>query len=59
MAATETDDDFKSIFKIARARYAKVWGFEKTRIDILERIEIDRVTAVSATYNPGDMGWRK
>jgi len=51
--------DLKTMFHAAKKRYAKAWGFETSREAILDRIEIDRVTAVTTTYNPGDMGWRE
>lgn len=52
-------DDMKSIFHTAKKKYVKAWGFDPVREQILEKISIDRVTAVSSTYNPGDMGWRE
>lgn len=51
-------DDLKSVFETAKKKYAKVWGFDPVREQILNTIEIDRVTSVTNTYNPGDMGWR-
>lgn len=51
-------DDLKSVFAKAKKKYAKSWGFDPARESILEKIEIDRITSVTNTYNPGDMGWR-
>jgi len=51
-------DDLKSIFDKAKKKYAKAWGFDPAREAILDKIEIDRITSVTTTYNPGDMGWR-
>lgn len=52
-------DDLKSIFQTAKKKYAKAWGFDPAREAILDQIEIDRITSVTSTYNPGDMGWRE
>ncbi len=52
-------DDLKSVFQSAKKKYAKAWGFDPAREAILDQIEIDRVTSVTSTYNPGDMGWRE
>lgn len=52
-------DDLKSVFQTAKKKYAKAWGFDPAREVILDQIEIDRITSVTSTYNPGDMGWRE
>lgn len=52
-------DDLKSVFHLAKKKYVKAWGFDPIRQAILDKIEIDRVTSVTNTYNPGDMGWRE
>lgn len=52
-------DDLKSVFKTAKKKYAKAWGFDPARESILDQIEIDRITSVTNTYNPGDMGWKE
>lgn len=52
-------DDLKSVFQTAKKKYAKAWGFDPAREDILDQIEIDRITSVTSTYNPGAMGWRE
>lgn len=51
-------DDLKAIFEKAKKKYVKAWGFDPAREAILDKIEIDRITSVTTTYNPGDMGWR-
>ncbi|MEQ6306658.1 hypothetical protein ABN448_05525 [Delftia acidovorans] len=51
--------DLKSIFHSAQKRYVRSWGFDPAREKILEKIQIDRITSVTSTYNPGDMGWRE
>lgn len=52
-------DDLKSIFEKAKKKYAKAWGFDPNREKLLNNIDIDRITSVTSTYNPGDMGWRE
>jgi hypothetical protein len=54
-----TIDDLKSVFHTAKKKYAKAWGFDHAREVILSGIEIDRITSVTNTYNPGKMGWRE
>ncbi|MBP0640202.1 hypothetical protein [Cupriavidus sp. AcVe19-6a] len=56
---SKAPDDLKSIFHTAKKRYVKAWGFDPSREQILEKIDIGRITAVTSTYNPGDMGWRE
>jgi hypothetical protein len=51
-------DDLKSMFHLAKKKYCRAWGFDPAREAILDEIEIERVTSVTSTYNPGDMGWR-
>lgn len=52
-------DDLKSVFQTAKKKYVKAWGFDPAREVILDQIEIDRITSITSTYNPGDMGWRE
>ena len=52
-------DDLKSMFQTAKNKYVKAWGFDPAREAILNNIEINRITNVTNTYNPGDMGWRE
>lgn len=52
-------DDLKSIFQTAKKKYVKAWGFDPRRNAILDDVEIERITSVTSTYNPGDMGWRE
>lgn len=55
----DAGDDLKSIFQTAKKKYVKSWGFDPAREAILNQIDIDRITSVTSTYNPGDMGWRE
>jgi len=52
-------DDLKSVFQRAKNKYVKAWGFNPEREAILDEIEIERITNMTNTYNPGDMGWRE
>jgi hypothetical protein len=53
----DADEDLKSTFKRAVNKYARSWGLDEGRLSLLEEISVDRVNAVSASFNPGDMGW--
>lgn len=52
-------NDLKSIFLTAQKKYVKAWGFDPAREEVLGKIKIERITSVTSTYNPGDMGWRE
>lgn len=52
-------NDLKSVFEKAKRKYAKAWGFDPVREALLDEVEIGRITNVTSTYNPGDMGWRE
>lgn len=54
-----TIDELRSKFHMAKKKYIKAWGFDPIRAEILESIEIDEVTSVTNTYNPGKMGWKE
>lgn len=54
----DADHDVKSRFDIAKSKYARAWAFDQSRQGVLDRIDLERLTAVAANYNPGDMGWR-
>jgi hypothetical protein len=55
----DAPNDLKSIFLMARKKYVKAWGFDPARESILSQIQVERITSVTSTYNPGDMGWRE
>ena len=56
---TNPNENLKSIFHLAKKKYAKAWGFDPKREEILDKIEIDLITSVTNTYSPGNMGWRE
>ena len=55
----DANDDLKSVFTQAKKKYAQAWGFDPAREALLDKIEIERITSVTTTYNAGDMGWRE
>jgi hypothetical protein len=55
----DAPEDLKTIFLTAKKKYIKAWGFEPTREAIVNKINIERITNVTSTYSPGDMGWRE
>ena len=59
VTGAEAPDDLKTIFHTAKRKYVKAWGFDPAREAILNQIDIERITSVTSTYNPGDMGWRE
>lgn len=55
----DTSNEIKSNFQKAKARYAKAWGYEESRIKILDAIEIEAITSVANNFSPGATGWRE
>ena len=53
------DEKIRSNFQAAKKKYSRSWGFDPSREKILDSITLDKITAVTSTYNPGDMGWRE
>lgn len=51
-------DEFMSNFKAAISQYAKAWGFDEARTQVLQDIKIERVTAVASSYSAPFIGWR-
>jgi hypothetical protein len=47
-----------SNFEAAKKKYAKAWGFDQKRTELLEKITIEMITSVADTYNPGNVGWK-
>ena len=54
----DPNENIMSNFETAKRKYAKSWGFDPARIQILNDIKFRLVTNVTSTYNPGNMGWR-
>lgn len=52
------DENINSNFETAKKKYSKSWGFDPVRIALLDEINLELVTCVTSTYNPGFMGWR-
>jgi len=58
MVDASPDEHFLSNFTAAKEKYVKAWGLDPSRRMILDNILIERVTAVSSTYNAPEIGWR-
>ena len=58
MVDASPDEHFLSNFSAAKEKYVKAWGLDPSRRMILDNIRIERVTAVSSTYNAPEIGWR-
>lgn len=58
MVHSNPHPDYKSNFRAATNRYARAWGFDQTRMNVLEGIKVEPVTAVATTYNSVNIGWR-
>lgn len=52
-------ESYLSNFKAAKQKYAKAWGFDQSRVDVLDSIEIGPVTSVATTYSAPFIGWRE
>ncbi len=52
------DSKMLSHFEAAKKKYAKAWGFDQKRSELLEKITIEMITSVADTYNPGNVGWK-
>lgn len=51
--------NLRSNFLTAKKQYVQAWGFDEARENILKGVNINEVTSVTTTYNPGEMGWRE
>lgn len=56
---SDSGHDLKSVFQTAKNKYVKAWGFDHAREIILNQINIERITCMTNTYDPGDMGWKE
>lgn len=59
MVSKQPNENYLSNFKAAKERYARAWGFDQSRVSILEDIQISPVTAVATTYAAPYIGWRE
>jgi hypothetical protein len=58
IVAATPNDEHLSHFDAAKIRYARAWGFDQSRVAILDDIKLERVTAVATTYSAPVIGWR-
>lgn len=54
-----SDDAMQSNFLAAKKKYAKAWGFDERRTQLLEGIKLEKIPSMADTYTPGDLGWRE
>ena len=59
MVSKHLDENWHSNFKSAKEKYAKDWGFDKSRIKVLDAIGINTVTSVASAWSAPDFGWRE
>lgn len=59
VVSLSTHEDLLSNFSSAKLRYAKSWGFDKNRTQVLDEIKIEPVTAVTTNYSAPFIGWRE
>lgn len=59
LVSKETDSNYLSNFHAAKEKYARAWGLGLSRVEILNDIEIDTVTAVASTYTAPALGWKE
>ena len=52
------DSAILSNFAAAKKKYAKSWGFDTRRTELLDSIKLEKISSMADTYTPGDMGWR-
>lgn len=52
------NENYKSHFDAAKLNYAKVWGFDSARQDILENITIQPISSFVSSYAAPQIGWR-
>lgn len=50
--------EMKSIFKKASDKYARAWGFDPERIELLKKIDVDLIDSMASTYHAANIGWR-
>lgn len=51
--------DIKSNFSLAKNKYAKMWGYDPIREEILNNIKISSISSMIDAYNVAWMGWRE
>jgi hypothetical protein len=49
----------QSNFQAAKERYARAWGFDTARRQLLNSVDLQFVTSMTDTYNPGNVGWKE
>lgn len=52
-------ENLMSNFRAAKYKYAHAWGFDQARVQVLENISIEPVSAMVSTYSAPMIGWRE
>jgi hypothetical protein len=52
-------ENLLSNFRAAKEKYARAWGFDQARVQVLDDIKIDVVSAMVSTYSAPAIGWRE
>lgn len=58
MVSKNPHEDYLSNFDAAKQQYARAWGFDMSRMNILDAMQLSPVTAVASTYSAPKIGWR-
>lgn len=53
------DENIQNNFLVAKNRYARAWGFDPFRSNMIDAITLDHVPALSSNYSPAKLGWRQ
>lgn len=51
--------DVNANFSLAKTKYAKMWGYDPIREQILNAIKISPISSMTDSYNVAWMGWRE
>ena len=49
----------QSNFKTAKEKYAKAWGFDSVRLELLNSVDLQFIPGMVDSYNPGNAGWKE
>lgn len=59
VAYRDPNKDLVANFNRAKEKYARMWGFDPIREQVLAEIKIIPIASMVDTYSPGWMGWRE
>ncbi|GAA6141942.1 hypothetical protein [Hydrogenophaga sp. 5NK40-0174] len=58
MVSKAPSEEYLSHFDAAKEQYARAWGFDESRMEVMNAIQLSPVTAVASTYSAPIIGWR-